>query len=82
MAVNARRELIDAVAAAHYPTPTIDDLMALSALDVTGDYISEMARVGYRPRTHQFADRIQGAWNHAAMDRRFRPHRLRRPSRR
>lgn len=51
MAVNVRRELIEAVAAAHYPTPSIDNLMALSALNVTGTYISEMARVGYRPRT-------------------------------
>lgn len=51
MAVNVRRELIEAVAAAHYPTPSIDNLMALSALNVTGIYISEMARVGYRPRT-------------------------------
>src|SRR5215510_9850809 len=31
MAVNAHRELIDAVAAAHYPTPSVDDLIALSA---------------------------------------------------
>ena len=51
MAVNARRELIDAVAAAHYPTPSIDNLMAMSALNVTGAYISEMARAGYRPRS-------------------------------
>lgn len=51
MAVNARREVIDAVAAAHYPTPSIDDLMALSALGVNGAYISEMARAGYRPRS-------------------------------
>ena len=51
MAVNARRELIDAVAAAHYPTPSIDNLMALSALNVTAGYISEMARAGYRPQT-------------------------------
>ena len=50
MAVNVRREMIDAVAAAHYPTPSIDDLMALSALHVTGAYISEMARAGYRPK--------------------------------
>ena len=51
MAVNARREVIDAVAAAHYPTPSIDDLMALSALGVNGAYIREMARAGYRPRS-------------------------------
>ena len=49
MAVNARREVIDAVAAAHYPTPSIDDLMGLSALGVDGRYISEMASAGYRP---------------------------------
>ena len=49
MAVNARREVIDAVAAARYPTLTIDNLMALAALGVDGRYISEMARTGYRP---------------------------------
>src|SRR5437763_7517697 len=32
MAVNAHRDVIDAVAAARYPTPTIDELMALAAL--------------------------------------------------
>ena len=51
MAVNARRNVIDAVSAAHYPTPSIDDLVALSALGVNGAYIREMARAGYRPRT-------------------------------
>jgi hypothetical protein len=50
MAVDARREVIDAVSAARYPTPSIDDLMALSALRVTGAYISKMARAGYRPK--------------------------------
>lgn len=50
-AVNARRDVIDAVASAHYPTPSINDLMALSALGVDGPYISKMARAGYRPRT-------------------------------
>lgn len=49
MAVNARRDLVDAVAAARYPTPSIDDLMALSALGVDGRYIADMARAGYRP---------------------------------
>jgi hypothetical protein len=39
MAVNARREVIDAVAAARYPTPTIDDLMALSALGSMGAHL-------------------------------------------
>ena len=51
MAVDARREVIDAIAAARYPTPDIDHLMALAALDVTGDYISELARLGYRPKS-------------------------------
>ena len=49
MAVNARRDLIDAVATARYPTPSIDDLMALSALGVDGRYITDMAQAGYRP---------------------------------
>jgi hypothetical protein len=51
MAVNARRELIDGIVEAHYPTPSINNLMALSALEVTGAYIGEMARAGYRPRS-------------------------------
>jgi len=51
MAVNARREMIDAVAAARYPTPSINDLMALSALGVDGSYIRNMAASGYRPQS-------------------------------
>lgn len=51
MAVNARLDVIDAVAAARYPTPTIDNLMALSALGVDGRYIAGMARAGYRPQS-------------------------------
>jgi len=53
MAVNARREVIDAVAAARYPTPKIDDLLALSALGVDGPYITGMAHAGYRPQSIQ-----------------------------
>jgi hypothetical protein len=53
MAINARRELIDALAAARYPTPSIDNLMALTALRVDGRYIADMARAGYRPGTLQ-----------------------------
>jgi hypothetical protein len=53
MAVNARHEMLDAVAAAHYPTPTIDNLVALSALGVDGRYITEMSRAGYRPQSIQ-----------------------------
>lgn len=51
MALNVRRELIDAVAAAHYPAPTIDDLTAMTAVGVSGRYIVGLARAGYRPRT-------------------------------
>lgn len=51
MAVNARRDVIDAVAAARYPTPSINDLMALSALGVDGAYIRSMAAAGYRPQS-------------------------------
>ena len=51
MAVNARREVIEAIAAAGYPTPKIDDLMALAALGVDGHYVRGLAHAGYRPRT-------------------------------
>lgn len=49
MAVNARRDIINSLAASHYPMPSIDDLTALAALNVNGPYIAEMARAGYRP---------------------------------
>lgn len=51
MAVNARRNLVDAFAAARYPTPSIDDLIALSALGVGGAYVHNMAASGYRPQS-------------------------------
>ena len=51
MAVNARRDIVDAVAQARYPTPSIDNLTALAALNVDGRYIREMAAAGYRPRS-------------------------------
>ncbi|HVI04540.1 MAG TPA: hypothetical protein VM711_00400, partial [Sphingomicrobium sp.] len=53
MAVNARRDVIDALAAAHYPTTNVDNLMALSALGVDGRYISDLARSKYRPQSIQ-----------------------------
>src|SRR5205823_4223536 len=49
MALNVRRDLIDAVAAARYPTPTIDNVMALTALGVDRPDFAAMARSGYRP---------------------------------
>ena len=51
MAVDAHAELIDALAAARYPTPSLSDYIAMSALDVSGGYIRDLARAGYRPET-------------------------------
>jgi hypothetical protein len=51
MALDVRRSLIDAVAAARYPTPSIDDLMSMTAVGVDSGYIGELARVGYRPNS-------------------------------
>lgn len=53
MALNVRRELIQAIASARYPAPKIDELMALTAVGVNGRYISDMARAGYHPRSLQ-----------------------------
>jgi hypothetical protein len=53
MAVDARRETINALAGARYPMPTIDDLIGLTAVGVTGRYIADLASAGYRPRTIQ-----------------------------
>jgi hypothetical protein len=53
MAVNVRRDLIDAVADAHYPTPSIGNLTALAALGVDRNYITGMSRAGYRPQSIQ-----------------------------
>jgi hypothetical protein len=51
IALDVRRDLIDAVAAAHYPTPTIDNIIEMTAVGVNGRYIADLARVGYRPST-------------------------------
>lgn len=51
VAVNAHRSMIDAVAAARYPTPRMDDLVALAALGVDSAYITQMSRAGYRPQS-------------------------------
>jgi hypothetical protein len=47
------REIVGALAAARYPTPTVDNLMELTAVGVNGRYIADLARGGYRPRTIQ-----------------------------
>jgi hypothetical protein len=51
IALDVRRDIIDAVGAARYPTPDIDDLMAMTAVGVDGRYISGLARAGYRPHS-------------------------------
>jgi len=49
IAINVRRELIQALADARYPTPKINDLMGLTAVGVTKAYIDGLSRAGYRP---------------------------------
>jgi hypothetical protein len=49
MALNVRRELVDAVASARYPTPTVDDLMTMTAVGINGSYIGGLSHAGYRP---------------------------------
>jgi hypothetical protein len=53
MALNVRRDMIDAIVSAGYPIPTVDQLMALAALGVNGAYISDIAQAGYRPKSVQ-----------------------------
>ena len=49
ISLDVRRELVDAVAAARYPTPTIDNLVEMTAVGVNARYIADLARLGYRP---------------------------------
>jgi hypothetical protein len=48
--VGAQRSLVEAIRAANYQTPDIDELTALAALDVTPAYIKDLAGRGYRPK--------------------------------
>jgi len=48
IAVDARRDLVTALKAANFPTPSINKLMELSAVGVTPTYIRELAAQGYR----------------------------------
>ena len=50
MALDVRRETVEALHASHYPVPSVDDLLALTALGVDSGYISGLANVGYRPQ--------------------------------
>lgn len=48
-ATDVRTELVTAIAAARYPAPSIDSLMALAAVGVSSRYIADMTAAGYRP---------------------------------
>ena len=49
IAVDVRRELVTALKAANYPTPSIHKLIELSAVGVTPAYIRDLAAQGFRP---------------------------------
>jgi hypothetical protein len=49
MAVDVRRETVEALHTARYPVPTPDELISLTAVGVDAGYISGLARAGYRP---------------------------------
>ena len=51
MALDVQRSLIDAIAAARYPTPRVGDLMSMTAVGVDSGYIGALARAGYRPNS-------------------------------
>ena len=48
--VGARRDLVDALHAARYPMPDIDELTAMAALGVDRALVAELSRRGYRLR--------------------------------
>jgi hypothetical protein len=51
IALNVRRELVDALARANYPTPSVEKLIELTAVDATPAYISGLSAQGYRPKS-------------------------------
>jgi hypothetical protein len=53
VAVDAHRELVDALSVARYPMPSLNDFIALSALRVDRPYIAGLASAGYRPASVQ-----------------------------
>lgn len=53
IATDVRRELVTALKAAAYPSPSINKLMELSAVGVTPGYIRGLSAHGYKPRTLQ-----------------------------
>jgi hypothetical protein len=51
IALNVHRNLIEALAAARFPTPSVGQLIALTAVGVTPEYIRGLGAAGYRPQT-------------------------------
>jgi hypothetical protein len=51
ISLNVHRSLLEALAAERYPTPSIENFMALTAVGVTPDYIRGLAAAGYRPQS-------------------------------
>jgi len=51
IALNVHRNLIEALAAARFPTPSIGQLIELTAVGVTPDYIRGLEAAGYRPQS-------------------------------
>jgi len=51
ISVNAHRGLLDALAAARYPTPSIENFMALTAVGVTPAYLRALGDAGYHLAT-------------------------------
>ena len=49
MALDVRRDLVEALHAARYPVPNADELISLTAIGVDRAYIAGLARAGYRP---------------------------------
>lgn len=50
MSLNARRSTVEAIVAARYPAPSVNQLIGLTALGVDAAYISGMSGAGYRLR--------------------------------
>lgn len=51
VALNVRRQLVDALVGSRFPAPTPEELVALTALGVSPSYIADLGKAGYRPRT-------------------------------
>ncbi len=50
-ALDVRRSLVDAIGAAHYPSPSVEQLVSMTAVGVSGPYIEALAHAGYRPKS-------------------------------